>query len=259
MIDLSIVFGTYNRLDYLKQCLNSLEYPIGRYRKDGFPPSLFTETIVVYEGNIITDEINYLQNVGDLYMIHQGGLLGCVDAYNKGFARARGKYVAFINDDVTVENNALVQSVEMLDNNPDIGMVAIPYENPGMSRMVAYCTAGNPSKKYLFACFGVLRRELGERAGWFDGFYHYCGDSHLAMSIWKMGYRVEELRTGGYIKHYDAPSPVKNGDPAIKGKIKNDWRLWGEKWGSWNHVIDSRNEKDLVEANLQPEKEMPEE
>jgi glycosyltransferase involved in cell wall biosynthesis len=233
MIDLSIVFGTYNRIDYLKRCVKSI------FRRDYG----ISETIIV-DGGSIDGTLEYLKRMG-IITIDQGGLLGCVDAYNKGFARARGKYVAFINDDVTVENDALVQSVEMLDKNPDIGMVAIPYENPGRPRQVAYCNAGNPSKKYLFACFGVLRRELGERAGWFDGFYHYCGDCHLAMSIWKMGYRVEELKTGGYIKHYDAPSPVKNNDPAIKGRIKNDWKLYAEKWGGWDHKIDSLNENDI--------------
>ncbi|MFA5714369.1 MAG: glycosyltransferase [Candidatus Paceibacterota bacterium] len=252
MIDLSIVFGTYNRLFYLRILEQSTAIA------DLYKSKLDVEYIIV-DGGSTDGTVSYLRDLKDVILIDQGGLLGCVDAYNKGFARARGKYVAFLNDDVTVENDALAQSVEMLDNNPNIGMVAIPYENPGMPRMVAYCTAGSPSKKYLFACFGVLRRELGERAGWFDGFYHYCGDSHLAMSIWKMGYRVEELKTGGYIKHYDAPSPVKDKDPSIRGKIKNDWRLWGEKWGSWNHEIDSRNEKDMVEANMHAAQEMPEE
>jgi GT2 family glycosyltransferase len=250
MIDLSIVFGTYNRLDLLRNTLISVFHEIRKMK---------CEIIVINSDE--PDQPSWsFKLFKDVVMQWNDKSLGCVSAYNKGFNRAwNSKYVAFLNDDVTIENSALTQCMDMLDNNPDIGMVAIPYENPGRPRQVAYCNAGNPSKKYLFACFGVLRRELGERAGWFDGFYHYCGDSHLAMSIWKMGYRVEELRTGGYIKHYDAPSPVKDNDPAIKGKIKNDWRLWGEKWGSWNHVIDSRNEKDLVEANLQIEKEMPEE
>lgn len=241
MIDLSVVFGTYNRINYLKHCIDSIcHWRNSRNSKNW-------ELIVVDGGSTDgTEELFRIKDIANnIFLFSQCGLLGCVDAYNKGFARARGKYVAFLNDDITVENDALAQSIEILDNNPDIGMVAIPYENPGRPRQVAYCNAGNPSKKYLFACFGVLRRELGERAGWFDGFYHYCGDCHLAMSIWKMGYRVEELKAGGYIKHYDAPSPVKNNDLAIKGRIKNDWKLYAEKWGSWDHKIDSLNEKDL--------------
>jgi GT2 family glycosyltransferase len=249
MIDLSVVFGTYNRLDLLQQCYLSI---LKSTR------TINTEILIINSDDFGKPSWA-LENCDDVWMIWNDKNRGCVDAYNSGFYKTSGKYVAFLNDDITVENDALVKSVEMLDKSPDIGMVAIPYENPGRPRQVAYCNAGNPSKRYLFACFGVLRRELGERAGWFDGFYHYCGDLHLAMSIWKMGYRVEELRTGGYIKHFDAPSPVKNNDPSVKGRIKNDWKLYAEKWGNWNHVIDSINEKDYVENNFQPADEMPEE
>lgn len=253
MIDLSIVFGTYNRRQYLNNCLNSIYRSLGN----------FCTEIIVVDGMPIEATGFYNGPLNLFYrQIPQGGLLGCVDAYNKGFARARGKYVAFINDDVTVENDALTQSVEMLDNNPDIGMVAIPYENPGRPRQVAYCNAGNPSKKYLFACFGVLRRELGERAGWFDGFYHYCGDLHLSMSIWKMGYRVEELKTGGYIKHYEAPNPYrdkKTMEASAKQKIKGDFRLFSEKWGHWDGTIEERNEKLMVEDSFKSSEELPEE
>jgi hypothetical protein len=48
-------------------------------------------------------------------------------------------------------------------------------------------------------------------------------------------------------------------EASAKQRIKNDYKLFSQKWGGWDHVIDSLNEKDLVEAGLQPEKELPEE
>ncbi|MDD5517853.1 MAG: glycosyltransferase [Candidatus Omnitrophica bacterium] len=252
MIDLSIVFGTYNRPTLIDKCSESVKKSCD---------SLDHEIIIVNgdHGDSPSWSFKNWMSDGTTTMIYRE-LNGCVDAYNIGFSRARGKYVAFLNDDITVENNAIVQAVELLDANPKVGMVAIPYENPGQKRQVAYCTSGG--KRWLFACFGVLRRELGERAGWFDGFYHYCGDCHLAMSIWKMGYQVVELTSGGYIKHYEAQSPYRNKNemkPELKQKIKNDFRLFAKKWGDWDGAIDSPNEKIMIENNFKPLEDLEEE
>jgi len=48
---------------------------------------------------------------------------GQTDAINKGFSRAKGEILAWINSDDTYLPGAISEAVEFLDSHPDIGMV----------------------------------------------------------------------------------------------------------------------------------------
>jgi glycosyltransferase involved in cell wall biosynthesis len=48
---------------------------------------------------------------------------GQTDAINKGFARANGEFLAWINSDDTLLPNAVVEAVDFLRSNPKVGMV----------------------------------------------------------------------------------------------------------------------------------------
>jgi glycosyltransferase involved in cell wall biosynthesis len=48
---------------------------------------------------------------------------GQTDAINKGFTRANGQILAWLNSDDTYEPHAIVQAVEFLRGRPDVGMV----------------------------------------------------------------------------------------------------------------------------------------
>jgi glycosyltransferase involved in cell wall biosynthesis len=49
--------------------------------------------------------------------------LGQTDAINKGFARARGEILAWLNSDDTYLPGAITQAVDFLKSHPDVGMV----------------------------------------------------------------------------------------------------------------------------------------
>jgi glycosyltransferase involved in cell wall biosynthesis len=192
------------------------------------------------DGGSTDGTIEYLDRQEDVNLIQHGKLIGCVNAYNDGFSRAKGKYVAFLNDDIEMQDRALFMACEGLDRLPEVGLVSIPYYNPGDSRpQVPYCTAGTPPRRWLFASFGVVRRELGEKAEWFDGFSHYNGDCHLAMSVYKEGYSVAPL-WGHTIYHHNLDNAVRGEKRWISPNTntKRDSYLWHQKWGLWQYPIE---------------------
>jgi glycosyltransferase involved in cell wall biosynthesis len=48
---------------------------------------------------------------------------GQTDAINKGFARATGKYLAWLNSDDVYQPGAIAEAVDYLENHPGVGMV----------------------------------------------------------------------------------------------------------------------------------------
>ena len=48
---------------------------------------------------------------------------GQTDAINKGFARAQGKYLAWLNSDDTYQPGAIREAVNYLETHPDVGLV----------------------------------------------------------------------------------------------------------------------------------------
>lgn len=48
---------------------------------------------------------------------------GQTDALNKGFARSKGKYLAWLNADDRLKSNAVTEAVDFLESHPEIGLV----------------------------------------------------------------------------------------------------------------------------------------
>ena len=226
MPDLSIVFGTYNRLRYLKPCIQSVRQACH---------GLDYEFIIV-DGGSTDGTLEFLRGQPNMTLIEHGELRGCVSAYNDGFAAASGKYVAYINDDLTMRPDTLQAACELLDNDPNTAIVALRYSNNGGGMTLGYTTLAHG--RYPFASFGVLRRELGEQAGWFDGYYHYFGDCHLSLSLRDMGYRLAVLEDNYGVDHFGADNSVRGinrwqtKEPA--GELsRHDGALYRERWYEW--------------------------
>ena len=109
----SIVTPSYNQAAYLEETIRSvlnqeyqnLEYII----VDGGSKDGSLEIIEKY-----TNELAWWVSESDR---------GQTDAINKGFSRAKGEILAWINSDDTYLPGAIFEAVEFLDSHPDIGMV----------------------------------------------------------------------------------------------------------------------------------------
>lgn len=220
---LSIVTGTLDRLPLLMRCLDSVRAACA---------GLAFELIVV-DGGSVDGTAEFLQEQPDVRVVWQGRRLGAVAAFNAGFELASGEYVANLNDDCTVRGGVLRAACQLLDQDSKVGQVAIAFADPRHSPAVHYVTVGTPDRAWLYANFGVTRRELGRRLGWWgDFFHHYGGDTELSLQVWKAGFRVEPLPAPSadyciaHVRANDATRLPNDGEGRALGRR---WRAWDGK------------------------------
>lgn len=111
---------------------------------------------------------------------------GQAEAINKGFARATGEIVIWINSDDYFLPGSIAAAVQVLRDQPDLGLVfgdvvsingegepinVMTYDDWGLDDLMQFNIIGQP---------GVyMRRSVLEKSGYLDLNYHYLLDHHL--------------------------------------------------------------------------------
>lgn len=113
MKKVSVIIPTYNRTDFLKMTLDSV---INQTYKS-------IEIIVVDDGspNNVTEELCKQYKNVDYFKIKNSG--GPATPRNYGFKKSTGDYIAFLDDDDLWLQTKIEEQVEVLDQNPEFGIV----------------------------------------------------------------------------------------------------------------------------------------
>lgn len=196
-------------------------------------PVPVTYEIIIVDGGSQDGTREYLLEQDDIRVIWQGERLGAGAAFNAGFQAATGQYVANLNDDAICIGPVLYEACRHLDRGQRIGQIALPFSDPRHPPAVHKVTVGNPAREYLYANFGVTRRDLGDRLGWWGNLKHYGGDTELSLQVWKAGYSVLPLtgRKDCFIRHYRLDDGTRQ---------ENDGQGWklGKRWSAWDGSTD---------------------
>ncbi|HUF39909.1 MAG TPA: glycosyltransferase family 2 protein [Anaerolineales bacterium] len=125
---------------------------------------------------------------------------GQTDAINKGFARATGEILAWLNSDDTYEPGAVREAAAYLDSHPDVGMV---YGDANFidsdSRIIGRFNARQTDYErlmrgavYIPQQAAFFRRSLWERVGPLDSSFYFAMDFDLWVRLAKIS-RLEYL------------------------------------------------------------------
>lgn len=109
----SVIIPTYNRTDFLKLTLESI---LNQTFKD-------FEIIVVDDGTPNDDNFFLCQTFEKVKYIKIENSGGPAKPRNVGIREAKGKYIAFVDDDDLWLCNKLEKQAAVLENNPDFGLV----------------------------------------------------------------------------------------------------------------------------------------
>lgn len=220
---LSIVTGTYNRLDFLRAMLDSARRQI--------PPSIAYECIVVDGGS--TDGTQaWCKQQSDVRLIEQGELLGAIKAFDAGAEAAQGEYVLLANDDVLFLEGGIMRALVYLDSHAYSGAVAFADDRPapgkaggyGVQYLTAMRTPGEPTN-VIYAQVGLFRKWLGQLAGWWGSHdpimgagHTYGGDNYLSARIWEMGYSVDAVE-GAAVHDRIPPDDLRQRNHTVEQRI----------------------------------------
>lgn len=173
----SIITPSFNQAKFLRRTIESVldqDYPKIEYIViDGGSNDGSLEIIQEYE-----DHLTYWESIPDK---------GQTDAINKGFSRATGKYLAWLNSDDVYRPGAISDAVTYLEDHPDVGMVYgdcdfIDANDTVIGRFPAAQTDYRKLRNgfvHVPQQASFFRRDLWEKVGPLDPSFYFAMDYDL--------------------------------------------------------------------------------
>ena len=214
MITISAVICTYKRADYLRTALRSL-------CDQTLPPDQYEVIVVDNAGEAEIEQIVNdfkAENVQLRYVIESR--VGLSHARNTGFAEARGKYIAYLDDDARAESQwlaALVEAFEKTDAAAIGGRVWLDWDGQKPSWVI-----DETLSLFTFLDFGDDGHVIGDNGylvganiafqcdaltavGGFDANLGRQGSSLLSGEETKI---LREMRDRGFTRYYEPAAVV---------------------------------------------------
>lgn len=195
---LSVVVGTLNRFERLRECIDSI---LGN--------TAIPIKIYVTDAGSTDGTIDYLKGIdsGRISVTLHQQKLGQAKAYNEIFAKIRTPYVCWLSDDNVVVDHGLEKAARILDANPQIGMVGLKVKDVQGPFSDEPYIGGISETGILNVNQGVLRTEILQGLGGFsEEFRDYGIDPDLTARVLYAGHDI-----------------VYTKDVAVM-----HWRDWGE-------------------------------
>lgn len=200
----SIIIASLNGRRYLKDCIdsiNSVTYP---------RESL--EIILVDDGSRDKTYEYIRENFSGIKIFRNFRNMGAAESRNVGIENAKGRFLAFLDNDVVVEKNWLPESVKVMEEDQTIGICASkiffkddPHILNSTGGVINLCAEAwdrgvferdqgqyDDDKRVFFACSAAMlaRKDVVEEVGGFDPMFRIYEDVDLAWRVNLFGYKV---------------------------------------------------------------------
>ena len=182
----SIVTPSYNQGRFLKRTINSVlnqDYPNIEY--------------IVIDGGSEDESVDILKEYKSLFEWISEPDRGQTHAINKGFARARGSILGYLNSDDVLYPGAISTVVEQFHKNPEVDMLygKADYIDEEDKKTGIYNTDVYSFERNMFdccicqpACF--WRKRIADIVGKFDEDLHYAMDYDYWLRMDRAGGRI---------------------------------------------------------------------
>ena len=180
----SIITPSYNQALFLEQTIQSVlkqDYPHIEY--------------IVVDGGSTDNSADIIQKYADrlAYWISEKDS-GQAEAINKGFARANGEIIAWLNSDDYYMRNTVSFAVRCFEQNPDVVMIygdmlavdgegqtlnVLKYQQLSLEDLLCFQIIGQPSV--------FFRRSTLEKTGILEPSFHFMLDHHLWIRMAQQG------------------------------------------------------------------------
>ncbi|MDT4328983.1 glycosyltransferase [Methylomonas sp. MED-D] len=220
---LSIVVGTYNRIDQIKRCVESIQ------RETTTPYKLYITDAGSTDGTV-----EYLESVRSETNIPLliGKLLGQAKAYNDVFSKIDTPYVCWLSDDNVVVNRGLDIALKILENNKEIGMVGLKTKDVQGPFVDAPYIGGISDIGVLNINQGMLTTDVLKAVGGFsEAFRDYGIDPDLTAKVLFSGFDLVYTKAVS-LHHFRNWNTDKSSSEysAIREKNERARRLYLEKY-----------------------------
>lgn len=233
----SVIAVSRNSLLDTRVCLEALR----RTAEPGLP----TELLFVDNGSD-DGSAAFLREQTDVDLIENAENLGAPHARNQALQRAKGDWIVFLDNDVTVYPGWLRRLRYHAEVDPSVGcvlpvadraahgqQVSAPPAGDGLAAFAARCAAESDrraSYKKIFSSLCVLlRREVIASIGGFDERFSPWGfeDDDFSLRVHLAGYRAR-LALDVFVHHapYSGPKSVRH-----RSLLERNWRRFAAKWG----------------------------
>jgi GT2 family glycosyltransferase len=223
---LTVVLGTFNRVDSLKRCIESIQAQTST-----------PVVIKVTDAGSTDGTQDYLKSI-ESPLIRPwlvGRKLGQAKALNEVFRTVDTPYVCWISDDNEIVNHGLDIGVFILERWREIGMVALKVKDVQGPFVDAPYIGGVSTIGILNVNQGMLPTQVLRQVGYFSETFGFYGiDPDLTAQVLYAGYDIVYTREVA-IQHYRdwALDPNTEAGAALKAHHQKSLSLYERKYGDF--------------------------
>jgi len=244
-VNLSIIILNYNTKKLALEAVKSIEKNYPEEVVNGSYEVIITDNASPDGSLEAFREYKKKTKIKAFSVVDNGGNIGFPAGNNKGLVHANGKYILFLNPDTVVYKKTLNYLIDFMEKHPSAGAVTCKVELP-KGGIDEACHRGFPTpwngfchfsglekmfpKSRIFAgyiqgwkdmtkihevdaitgAFLFVRRDVGEKVGWWDEDYFFYGeDLQFCFNIKKLGYKIYYVPEVGILHYGGVSSGIK--------------------------------------------------